>query len=103
MPYPAKFDRPVNHSQTTFYLSWRVNSSFNAPIINYHLEFKELPHGQWISVNIPANSCDRQVNSPFQMVEFNQSYTLKGLEKGANYQVLNSCSFRSNLYMQYGV
>ena len=38
----------MNDSLTTVTLSWRVNSSYNSPVINYQLEFQELPDGQWI-------------------------------------------------------
>ena len=44
----------MNDFVTAVTLSWRVNSSYNAPVINYQLEFQELPKGQWIVVNIPA-------------------------------------------------
>ena len=44
----------MNDSLSTVTLSWRVNSSYNSPVINYQLEFQELPDGQWIVVNIPA-------------------------------------------------
>ena len=54
VPDAAEFD-PYTLTDTSANLSWRVNTSFNAPVINYQLEFKEIPHGQWIIINIPAN------------------------------------------------
>ena len=55
-PYPALFDMPVVTSDGVYDLSWRVNCS--TPVISYELEFRELPHGNWVSLNVPgcANS-----------------------------------------------
>ena len=53
VPYAAKFE-PYTLTETTVNLSWKVNASYNAPVINYQLEFQEIPHGQWITVNVPA-------------------------------------------------
>ena len=53
VPYAAKFE-PYTLTETTVNLSWKVNASDNAPVINYQLEFQEIPHGQWITVNVPA-------------------------------------------------
>ena len=53
VPYAAKFE-PYTLTETTVNLSWKVNASYNAPVINYQLEFQEIPHGQWITINVPA-------------------------------------------------
>ena len=60
VPYPAKFELPTTWSDTSYTLSWGVNCSINAPIINYQLSFKELPHGPWRSINIPGNDFTRR-------------------------------------------
>lgn len=88
VPYAPVFDQPVEFTESTFNLSWRCNSSLNAPVINYQLEFKELPHGVWINVNIPADPGQdtKAYRHAYDMAEFTQSYTLKGLSKHANYQ-----------------
>ena len=111
MPYPAKFDLPTEWTDTTFKLSWRVNCSINAPIINYNLEFKELPHGQWFVINIPAeidfshlHEKQKQIRSRKNaagndIVEFQQSYTIRGLTKGSSYKVHS----RIRLKRQYDV
>ena len=55
-PYPALFDAPAVTADGVYDLSWRVNCS--TPVISYELEFRELPHGNWVSLNVPgcANS-----------------------------------------------
>ena len=103
VPYPATFDLPTNWSDTTFKLSWRVNCSINAPIINYQLEFKEVPHGQWVVINIPAeidydsfqkhhykNRRRKSKKNKSDIVQFQQSYTIKGLTKGSSYKVCHN-------------
>ena len=52
-PYPALFDPPVVTSDGVYDLSWRVNCS--TPVISYELEFRELPHGNWVSLNVPGS------------------------------------------------
>jgi hypothetical protein len=87
VPYAAKFE-PYTLTETTVNLSWKVNASYNAPVINYKLEFQEIPHGQWITVNVPAKAnIGTKVKNGYDVVEFQQSYILKGLSKGANYKV----------------
>ena len=88
VPTRAIFDEPFNYTETTVSLSWRVHAALNAPIINYQLEFRELPRGHWIIVNIPADiiSAEKGVKK-HDLIEFTQSYTIKGLAKGLNYQV----------------
>ena len=104
VPYPAKFDLPTEWTDTTFKLSWRVNCSIHAPIINYQLEFKELPHGQWVVMNIPAkfdnelllqhrrhkNRRKKSKKHLSDIYEFKQSYTIKGLTKDSSYKVLQN-------------
>lgn len=100
MPYPAKFDLPTDWSDTTFKLSWRVNCSIYAPIINYQLEFQEIPHGRWVVINIPAKidfdslrrhrkhrNKRKKGGSGNDVVEFKHTYTIKGLTKGSSYKV----------------
>jgi hypothetical protein len=102
VPYPAEFDLPTSWSDTTFKLSWRVNCSRNAPIINYKLEFRELPYGDWVVINIPAESTIVEESNNNKnhhqkrrkhgrrggsIVEYIQSYTIRGLTKGSRYQV----------------
>ena len=87
VPYAAKFE-PYTLTETTVNLSWKVNASYNAPVINYQLEFQEIPHGQWITVNVPAKAnIGTKVKNNYDVVEFQQSYILKGLSKGASYKV----------------
>ena len=87
VPYAAKFE-PYTLTETTVTLSWKVNASYNAPVINYQLEFQEIPHGQWITVNVPAKAnIGTKVKNNYDVVEFQQSYILKGLSKGASYKV----------------
>jgi len=99
VPYPAIFDLPTNWSDTTFKLSWRVNCSINAPIINYQLEFKEVPHGEWVVINIPAEidyddnnfhnqykNRRRKSKKHSDIVQFKQSYNIRGLTKGSSYK-----------------
>ena len=88
MPNQARFDSLKSASATTLEISWRVNCSVNAPIINYRLEFQEIPHGQWLSINVPAQlSLDENWNRYKNDIEYQQSYTLKGLTHGAKYRV----------------
>ena len=99
VPYPAKFDLPTDWTDTTFKLSWRVNCSIYAPIINYQLEFQEIPHGRWVVINIPAkidfdslrrhrkHRNKRKKGSGNDVVEFKHTYTIKGLTKGSSYKV----------------
>ena len=97
VPYPAKFDLPTDWTDTTFKLSWKVNCSIHAPIINYQLEFRELPHGHWVVINVPSaqishdtlhhkgrQKSKKKANN--EILEFKQSYTIKGLTKGSSYQ-----------------
>ena len=86
VPYKAKFDELTVNVGTTVELSWRVNCSVNAPIINYQLEFQEIPDGQWLSINVPAQLKSEGTDLK-RTVEYKQSYTLKGLSKGARYKV----------------
>lgn len=95
VPYPAEFDVPTSWSDTTFKLSWKVNCSKSAPIINYKLEFRELPYGDWVVMNIPNNrgsgakrghGSKRRKGGGRELIEYSQSYTLKGLSKGSQYQ-----------------
>ena len=51
-PYPARFAPPVVTADGVYDLSWRVNCS--TPVISYELEFRELPHGNWLSLNVPG-------------------------------------------------
>ena len=51
-PYPALFDAPAVTADGVYDLSWRVNCS--TPLISYELEFRELPHGNWVSLNVPG-------------------------------------------------
>ena len=52
-PYPALFDAPAVTADGGVYdLSWRVNCS--TPLISYELEFREMPHGNWLSLNVPG-------------------------------------------------
>ena len=88
MPFKAKFDELKINVGTTVELSWRVNCSVNAPIINYQLEFQEIPDGQWLSINVPAQlSLQTTEEDLKRIVEYKQSYTLKGLNKGTKYRV----------------
>ena len=96
VPYPAKFvlpDLPSTWTETTYTLSWRVNCSINAPIINYQLAFKELPHGSWVVINIPAENPEITTewhDNRFKhrkLVEFAQTYTIRGLTQGSRYKV----------------
>lgn len=97
VPYPARFELPTDWSDTTFKLTWKVNCSIHAPIINYQLEFRELPHGQWVAVNVPSAEIDldtrhysnkrrKSKKKMVDIVEFQQSYTIRGLTKGSSYQ-----------------
>jgi len=93
VPYPAKFELPTTWSDTSYTLSWGVNCSINAPIINYQLSFKELPHGPWRSINIPAEMKEIKNNAWYdnrykrsKLVEFKQSYTIRGLTHGSRYK-----------------
>ncbi len=83
VPYPARFDLPTLWSESYFKLSWRVNCS--TPIINYQarqnkflggklfraiykyillqLEFREVPHGDWVEINVPADDYDPSSSS----------------------------------------
>ena len=92
VPNEPQFEQPVEHTDSTFTLLWKCNSSINAPIINYQLEFREIPHGQWISVNVPASEAKKHhtMKKSNQITEFHQKYILKGLSKKANYQVFSS-------------
>ena len=88
VPHKAKFDELTVNVGTTVELSWRVNCSVNAPIINYQLEFQEIPHGQWLSINVPAQLNPNESWNRYQNdIEYQQSYTLKGLTHGAKYRV----------------
>ena len=126
VPYPAKFELPTTWSDTSYTLSWGVNCSINAPIINYQLSFKELPHGPWRSINIPgiwfhekkkksSNFLKRNSIKLFmfsaemrevknnawydnrykrsKLVEFKQSYTIRGLTHGSRYKVSRFVGF----------
>ena len=66
VPYPAKFELPTTWSDTSYTLSWGVNCSINAPIINYQLSFKELPHGPWRSINIPGDFHEKKFQCLFK-------------------------------------
>ena len=98
VPYPAEFDIPFGWTETTYSLSWRVNST--APIINYQLQFREFPHGPWIVINIPAEiiniNANPQMLSPGLTEYYNQSYTIKGLSEGSHYQVSSTIIFLIN-------
>ena len=88
VPFKAKFDELKGNVGTTVELSWRVNCSANAPIINYQLEFQEIPNGQWLSINVPAQLSLQSTEKELKrIVEYRQSYTLKGLNKGTKYRV----------------
>ena len=50
------------------------------------LEFQEIPDGQWLSINVPAQ-LSLQTTDVKRIVEYKQSYTLKGLNKGTKYRV----------------
>ena len=98
VPYPAKFDLPTDWTDTTFTLTWRVNCSRSAPIINYQLEFQEIPHGRWVVINIPAkidydrhrkHRNKRKKGGQNDVAEFKHTYTIKGLTKGSSYKVSN--------------
>jgi len=97
-PYPAVFDLPEEWSDTTFKLSWRVNSSISSPIVDYQLEFRRASAAltDWIVVNIPSSSSTVQLppskvgvrgraEGPM-MGESHQEYLLRGLSKGHNYE-----------------
>ena len=92
VPYPAKFDLPTLWSDSTFELSWRVNCS--TPIINYLLEFRELPRGKWVSLNVPGDAGESSSSRMFgssssssEMEVHKQTYTLRGLKKDTSYAV----------------
>ena len=97
MPYPAKFDLPTLFSDSLFKLTWRVNCS--TPIINYQLEFRELPLGDWVALNVPGDfgSDPGSRRSPYEAMrarkygnpveEHGGAYTLKGLASGTSYEV----------------
>ena len=88
VPFKAKFDELKGNVGTTVELSWRVNCSVNAPIINYQLEFQEIPNGQWLSINVPAQLSLQSTEKELKrIVEYRQNYTLKGLNKGTKYRV----------------
>lgn len=118
-PYPARFAPPVVTADGVYDLSWRVNCS--TPVISYELEFRELPHGNWLSLNVPgdANGDPRLLMGQLEdgggfgeggggsaasrhhggVVEHRQSYRLSGLPDEVNYE----CRVRSrNLYGMSG-
>ncbi len=98
-PYPAAFDSPESNSDGSAYqLTWRVNCS--TPIISYQLEFRELPHGDWVALNVPGDVVGGghyQAENPNGtgsgrkrhggVVEHRQTYRLSGLEDGVSYEV----------------
>ena len=43
-------------------LWWRVNCS--TPLISYELEFREMPHGNWLSLNVPGTE-EEDADGPF--------------------------------------
>ena len=83
-----------------------MNCSIYAPIINYQLEFKEIPHGRWVVINIPAKidydslrrhgkHRNKRKREKSDVVEFKHTYTIKGLTKGSSYKV--SLTFKRRL------
>eukprot|EP00095_Tigriopus_kingsejongensis_P008872 snap_masked-scaffold15_size728074-processed-gene-6.5 protein:Tk08872 transcript:snap_masked-scaffold15_size728074-processed-gene-6.5-mRNA-1 annotation:"opioid-binding protein cell adhesion molecule-like" len=92
VPYPAKFDLPTLWSDSIFKLTWRVNCS--TPIINYQLEFREVPHGEWVTLNVPGDFgrsfrsryYNRFAPSQIKVEEHVGTYTLKGLTSGTSYE-----------------
>ncbi|TRY74039.1 hypothetical protein TCAL_15768, partial [Tigriopus californicus] len=91
VPYPAKFDDPTLWSDSIFKLVWRVNCS--TPIINYQLEFREIPHGDWVTLNVPGDfgTLQSKYHNRFarqeqKVEEHVGEYTLKGLSSGMTYE-----------------
>ena len=85
---------PTTSDKSSYDLSWRVNCS--TPIISYQLEFRELPHGDWVEVVVPGDVGGGHFDGGPPtggrrrhggIVEHSQSYRLSGLEKGVNYEV----------------
>ena len=63
-------------------------------------QFKEVPHGEWVVINIPAEidyddnnfhnqykNRRRKSKKHSDIVQFKQSYNIRGLTKGSSYKV----------------
>ena len=80
-------------------------------------QFKEVPHGEWVVINIPAEidyednnfhnqykNRRRKSKKHSDIVQFKQSYNIRGLTKGSSYKVSHFylvwphfCSFNRNI------
>ncbi len=114
VPYPARFELPTLWSESTFKLSWRVNSTL--PIISYRLEFRKVPYGEWVTINVPSDTNTQReadvrsdpathllkgkkgvvTGAAHKEVIYIQSYTLKGLRKDTSYEVLRAIKMDQN-------
>ena len=91
------FTLPVATAADGVYdLSWRVNCS--TPLISYELEFREMPHGNWLSLNVPGTDAFSS-----RHVYLWQPDRLHTLHKRATKSVRLFCGYKAQTSRQGGV